>query len=395
MYHRACNILKERSFLLLGARGTGKTWLLRAEFGESFLIWLNLLEAREFFKYQADPGVLRAELTEALRSQGAESKSWVIIDEIQRVPQLLNEVHALLEDPTFHNRVKFGLSGSSARKLKRGGANLLAGRALLNNLYPLTSWEIGEDFDLTSALQWGLLPAVLSQSDPQIKTELLESYVAVYLREEIREEQLVRNLDPFSRFLEVAAQSSGNILNYSKIGRDCRVDSRAIARYFQILEETLLGFFLSPFHRSVRKQQSESPKFYLFDLGVLRALERSLNAPIVESSYAYGRLFEHFFIWEVLKNNEYSRKRQRLSYITTKDGAEIDLIIERSGEPTLLIEIKSSKDPTLTDARHLLRFQDDFPGCELWVVSRIERDRAEQGVRFLSWQTALRELFNN
>lgn len=397
------------SFLLLGARGTGKTWLLRHLFRDEAALWINLLEHRDFLKYRARPGLLREEIVAILRGGRISGDSvWVIIDEVQRVPELLNEVHAMVEDAEIQGEqwgdpsterlqrgpiVKFGLSGSSARKLKRGGANLLAGRALLNHLYPLTADELGKDFDLNATLNWGLLPSVVTQSDPIVRRELLETYVAVYLREEIREEQHLRNLDPFIRFLEVAAQTSGQIVNYSAIGRDCSVDSRAVARYFQILEETLLGFLLPPFDRSVRKQQGKSPKFYLFDIGVMRTLERTVTIPINPGSYGYGRLFEHFVMWEIIKCNEYSRRRYKLSYLVTKDGAEIDLIVERPGKATVLIEIKSGINPKIQDARHAVRFREDFGNAEVWVVSQIERERIEAGVRFFGWQEALRELF--
>jgi len=398
MYQRSCNIHKEMSFLLLGARGTGKTWILEEEFRKSSLLWINLLENRDFLRYHTRPSLLREEITAALR--GLESGKgepggswWVIIDEIQRVPALLNEVHSLIEDRAIGQKIRFGLSGSSARKLKRGGANLLAGRALLNNLYPLSSQEVGVDFDINEALSWGLLPAVCNQNDPTVRAEILETYVAVYLREEIREEQIVRNLDPFSRFLEVAAQSSGQIVNYSKIGRDCNVDSRAVARYFQILEETLLGTFLLPYDRSIRKQQGKSPKFYFFDLGVMRALERTLQSSVQPSSYGYGRLFEHFVLWEIIKNNEYSRKRFKLSYLIVKEGGEIDLIVERPNDSTLLIEIKSGDNPQLSDARHLLALKDSFTRCETLVLSQIRKEREESGVRFLNWRSAIAALF--
>ncbi len=378
---------------MLGARGTGKTWLLNEQFKNIALIWVNLLDNKEFLKYQRRPELLRLEITEAIRVATPETR-WVIIDEVQRVPQLLNEVHSMLEDSNFRQNLKFGLSGSSARKLKRGGANLLAGRALLNNLFPLTSEELGDNFDLNSVLAWGMLPAVISQTSDLVRSEQLQTYVAVYLREEIREEQIVRNLDPFSRFLEVAAQSSGTIVNYSKIGRDCNLDSRAVARYFQILEETLLGTFIKPYHRSIRKQQGKSPRFYFFDTGVLRALEGTLDIPIKESSYGYGRLFEHFIVWEIVKLNEYTRKRFKISYLVTKDGVEIDLIVERRNLPDILIEIKSSIDPNRDDAKHLRLVKGDVPDSEAWLISRIERERVEEGVRYLNWQTAISELFS-
>jgi len=382
------------SFLLLGARGTGKTWLLEEHFRQDALLWINLLKHQDFLRYQTRPGRLAQEVKAALGSRPRSSNpAWVVIDEVQCVPQLLNEVHALIESREVGEQLRFGLSGSSARKLKRGSANLLAGRALLNNLYPLLAAEAGEAFEPDSFLSFGGLPAVVKQPDSLIKIEQLATYVAVYLREEIREEQIVRNLDPFSRFLEVAAQSSGQILNYSKIGRDCGVDYRAVIRYYQILEETLLGAFLPPYERSVRRQQGKSPKFYFFDLGVMRTLEGTISSPVKRSSYGYGRLFEHFIIWEVIKWNEYSRARHKLSYVATKDGAEIDLIVERGEETTLLIEIKSGTNPLIEDAQHLLKLRDAFPGAQCWVVSQSKRAREEQGVRFVPWERALAEIF--
>jgi predicted AAA+ superfamily ATPase len=391
MYLRISKPLKNMSFMLLGARGTGKTWFLRSYLENDCIRWINLLRDLEFLKYQTKPHILRHELVESLPSVSGE-KCWIVIDEIQKVPALLNEVHDILEDPEFKGKVKFALSGSSARKLNRGSANLLAGRALLNNLFPLCSKEIGKEFSLFEALEWGMLPAITSQADTNVKKEQLYSYVSVYLREEIREEQIVRNLDPFSRFLEVAAQSSGSIINYSRIGNDCSVNSKAVSRYYQILEETLIGFFLLPYHRSIRKQQGKSPKFYFFDVGVMRTLEGSIGYPITSGTYGFGRLFEHFFILEVIKLNEYTRKRYKLFYLITKDGLEIDLILENR-ERTVLIEIKSQENPRIEDAAHLLRVKTEFRSPELWLVSRINTPRIENGVRFLDWKTALEELF--
>ena len=381
------------SFLLLGARGTGKTWLMREQFSSKSLLWIDLLLHKSFFKYQKNPALLRSEIKEAIKQEENYEKEWVIIDEVQRIPQLLNEVHSIVEDQDLGGRIKFGLLGSSARKLKRGGANLLAGRALMNELFPLSHQEMAQDFVLEDVLSWGSLPAVIKQPDILTKTEILETYIGVYLREEIREEQIVRDLDPFSKFLEVAAQSSGKIVNYSKIGRDCSVDSRAVARYFQILEETLLGSFLKPYHRSVRKQQGKGSKFYFFDLGVMRALEGTLQAPINKASYGYGRLFEHFVILEIMKLNSYLRTRYKLFYLITKQGSEIDLIIERKGKPDILIEIKSGVEPKMDDAIHLKNLKEHFPGSELWVISQVENNFTDSGVRFLHWEYAIQEIF--
>ncbi len=395
MYKRSCNILKEKSFFLFGARGTGKSSLLRAEFEKNCLLWVNLLDSRDYLKYSKSPAILGSEIRELLRSERSKANKIIVLDEIQKVPALLDEVHKLLETPELSEKILFALSGSSARKLKRGGANLLAGRALLNYLYPLTSIELQKDFNLSNVLNWGSLPAVHNESNDTVREEILFSYISAYLREEIKEEQIVRNLDPFNRFLEVAAQSSGNIVNYSNIGRDCGVSSQAISKYYQILEDTLIGHFLPPYHGSVRKQQGKSPKFYLFDLGVIRALNNSLGSPLVKGSYGYGVAFEHFFILEVIRLNSYLRKRFKLSYLITKDGAEIDLIIEREKDGVILIEIKSSSGPTIHDAKHLRSLMPSFFNSEAWVVSQIEVPREESGIRFLPWKKALNEIFYN
>jgi predicted AAA+ superfamily ATPase len=195
------------------------------------------------------------------------------------------------------------------------------------------------------------------------------------------------------RFLEVAAQSSGQLINYAAIGQDCQVDQKAVARYYQILEDTLLGVFVPAFHLSVRKQQSTSPRFYLFDLGIQRALRGALNVPVTPQSYEYGRAFEQFLILEVVRLNSYHRTRYKLSHLRTKDDAEVDLIIERPGSSTILMEIKSSSTPTLKHARHIALFQKDLKNSEAWLVSQDSAYREEQGVKFLPWQRALLELF--
>ena len=393
MYPRLANIIKEKSFFLFGARGTGKSSLLRANFEKECLLWVNLLDSRQFLKYSRSPAVLGSEIKELLKHQDAKEKKVVVLDEIQKVPSLLDEVHNLIETPEVSSKVFFALSGSSARKLKRGGANLLAGRALLNYLYPLTSIELGQEFDLNKTLNWGTLPATYNESSEDIREEILFSYISTYLREEIKEEQIIRKLDPFNRFLEVAAQSSGSIVSYSNIGRDCGQSSQIVSRYYQILEDTLLGHFLLPYDKSIRKQQGKSPKFYFFDLGVIRTLNNSLRSPLVKGSYGYGVAFEHFFILEVIRLNSYLRKRFKLSYLITKDGAEIDLIIERNVDDIILIEIKSNSKPNITDARHLKNFRSSFQKAEAWVVSQIEIAKEEEGIRFLPWEKALKEIF--
>lgn len=392
MYTRLCNILKTRSFFLFGARGTGKSSLLRERLGKEAALWIDLLRDRDFLRYQKNPGLLYDQALSTL-SPDSPAQQWIVVDEVQRVPQLLNEVHRVLESTEAHGKICFALTGSSARKLKRGGANLLGGRALVNNLFPLTAAELGSDFDLQSTLNWGSLPYVATERDEATRRELLDSYYATYLREEIKEEQVVRQLDPFTRFLEVAAQTSGQVVNYAAIARDCQLGEKAVARYYQILEDTLLGVMIPSFDRSIRQQQSKSPRFYLFDLGVQRALSGTLNVPVTPQSYGYGRVFEQFLVLEICRLNSYLRKRYKLCYLRTKDDAEIDLVIERPGEGYVLLEIKSTQNATAQHGKHLRTFARELSNSQGWVVSLDEHDRIEGELRFLHWQSALALLF--
>jgi predicted AAA+ superfamily ATPase len=392
MYTRLCNVLKTRSFFLFGARGTGKSSYLQHLFGSEAVIWLDLLRDRDFVRYQRDPGLLYDQALSALSPKSATPR-WIVIDEVQRVPKLLNEVHRVLESTEAHGKILFALTGSSARKLKRGGANLLGGRALVNNLFPLTAAELGKDFDLNTTLNWGSLPYIATEQDAATRRELLDSYYATYLREEIKEEQVVRQLDPFTRFLEVAAQTSGQFVNYAAIARDCQVGEKAVARYYQILEDTLLGVMIPSFDRSIRQQQSKSPKFYLFDIGVQRALSGALDAPITPKSYGYGRAFEQFLILEIYRLNSYLRKRFKLFHLRTKDDAEIDLVIEKPGEGYILIEIKSTQNASAQHGNHVRAFSQELPKSEAWVASLDEQNRKEGDLTFLHWQAALTRLF--
>ena len=272
--------------------------------------------------------------------------SHVVIDEIQKIPKLLNVVHKLIEE----TQKKFVMTGSSARKLKYGGANLLAGRAFVYHLFPFTFLELKKNFDSDQALMFGLLPKIIEFDTYEERVAFLQAYSYTYLKEEIFSEQLIRKLDPFRRFLEVAAQTNGKIINYSNIARDVGVDDKTVKEYFSILEDTLIGFFLEPFHHSFRKRLSSKPKFYFFDIGVTRALARHLSIPLRAQTSAYGEAFEHFIILECIKLASYQNKEFRFSYLSTKDDAEIDLVVERPGQPLLFIEIKSKKSVQPTDS---------------------------------------------
>ncbi len=284
---------------------------------------------------------------------------WVIIDEVQKVPKLLDIVHRIIENPDFP-APKFAMTCSSARKLKRGAANLLAGRAFVYNLFPLTHLELGNAFDLDAILKWGSLPRVVTLSSDVEREEYLRAYATTYLKEEVWAEHLVEDLDPFRAFVEIAAQTNGTIVNFAKVAADVGINEKTVRRYFQILDETLVGFFLDSFHRSVRKRQIKSPKFYLFDLGVTWSLARMLKQNLVAPSSLYGMAFEHFIISECIRLNEYLRLDYRFSYLKVNEGVEIDLIMERPGMPNALVEIKSATNPPDSAAAHLRRLRKDF-----------------------------------
>ncbi|MBM4177263.1 ATP-binding protein, partial [Candidatus Gribaldobacteria bacterium] len=256
MYSRIIKPPKNKSFFLFGPRGTGKTTWLKSSFPKA--IYLDLLEAELFNDLLANPQRLENFIPNNF-------KDWVILDEAQRVPALLNEAHRLIEK----RKIKFILTGSSARKLKQKDVNLLAGRALTYHFYPLTSLELKEDFSLEQSLQFGSLPATLSESD---KKKYLESYVSTYLREEIQQEGLTRNLGAFSRFLETASFFQGQVLNMSEIARECACHRKVVENYFSILQDMMIGDFLYVFSKKAKRRLILHPKFYFFDTGVYRTL---------------------------------------------------------------------------------------------------------------------------
>jgi predicted AAA+ superfamily ATPase len=315
--------------------------------------------------------------------------AWVIIDEVQKLPKLLDIVQIGIEK----YRKKFALTGSSARKLKRGAANLLAGRAFIFYLFPMTYLELGEQFDLHAVLQNGSLPSLFNLENTQDRHRYLRSYTQTYLKEEITAEQVIRKLDPFRLFLEIAAQQNGEILNYTNIAQDVGVSSLTIQSYFQILEDTLMGFFLYPYHTSIRKRQRANPKFYFFDLGVKRSLDGTVTVALTENSYGFGKAFEHFVIAEAIRLNSYFEKGYRFSYLRTKDHAEIDLIVERPGEPLALIEIKSTDAVDERDIRTLRAFKKDFTQpVDAYCLSRDPIAKAIDSISLLPWQEGFKAM---
>ena len=262
-------------------------------------------------------------------------------------------------------------------------------------LYPLSCFELGKAFHLKNSLQFGGLPKLLTLKSQREKILFLESYVENYLKEEILQEQIIRKIHPFRNFLEITAQLNGQIINYSRFAGEIGVDHKTVQNYFSVLEDTLVGFFLPAFHRSVRKQQQKAPKFFLFDGGVKNALEGALTAPLRPGTYGFGKAFEHFLLLECHKLNHYFRRRFRFSYLKTKDGLEIDLIVQRPGKKDLLVEIKSTEEVREEHTKTAHRMADVWPSpCEIQVWSRDPQTQKIKQAKCLHWKTALKTLFN-
>ena len=274
----------------------------------------------------------------------------------------------------------FALTGSSARKLKRGSANLLAGRAFSLALFPLTHRELGQKFQLDQILLWASLPKLLELKSDADRTRYLRSYVLNYIKEEIVAEQITRKLEPLRHFLEVSAQMNEKIVNYASIARDVGVDTKSVQSYFQILEDTLMGFQLPAYHASIRKSQRQAPKFYWFDLGVRRCLENTLDLPAKPSTAYYGELFEHWIILEAARLNQYSETHFQLYYYQTYSGTEVDLILTRVRNFT-------------KRAHNLARMKDSFPESQLYLLSQDPTAKKIGEVHCLHWIDGLNQLF--
>ena len=383
MFKRTIKLKTTNSHFLFGPRGTGKTTLLKSLYQEEKVLYIDLLSPVEEDIFARKPD----ELEQRISAIPGSCKQ-VIIDEIQKVPKLLDVIHGLIEN----TNIQFILTGSSARKLKRGGSNLLAGRAFVFNLFALTHHEIGKSFNLIKALRWGTLPRIYQLSKSTDKAEFLKAYVLTYLNEEIKAEQIIRKLDPFRQFLEVAAQSNAKIINYSKIADDVGVDIKTIQSYFSILEDTLIGIILPAFHKSVRKRQMSNPKFYLFDTGAKRALERTLTVDIQEGTYEFGNLFETFIINEIIRLNSYARKDWQFYYLKTGGGVEVDIVIERPGKPLALIEIKSASSISRRDIKGLQQISRDLKPCCAYCFSRDIHRKKIDDVMCLPWEKGIKEL---
>jgi uncharacterized protein len=379
---------KSRSFFLFGPRGTGKSTLLREVFDlsdPSQTLYLDLLDPAIEKKFATHP----ERLLEIVNSY-KKLPEWIIIDEIQKIPKLLDVVHKLI----FEKKIKFALTGSSARKLRRDSANLLAGRAFSFYLYPISFHELGDDFNLEQVLSFGSLPEICFINDEKDKKRFLLSYVQTYIKEEILVEQLVRNIDPFRSFLEVAAQSNTEIINYSTIAKEAGISSKNVERYFSILSDTLLGYFLEPYSKSVRARQKQSPKFYFFDCGVVRALSNEINQKLLPQTFSYGNLFEQMVICEFIRLNQYQEKNWKFSYLRTGAGVEIDLIIEKNRKEIILVEIKSTDNCYDEHLSSLKTLGSEFKNAKKYLLCRERLPRKVDDIRILNWKEGIIEIFH-
>jgi uncharacterized protein len=361
-------------FFLFGPRGTGKSTWLKQHFSDSLMI--DLLAPEVFRSYSARPERLR-EVT-----KGSKSKT-IIIDEVQKVPELLDVVHGLMEDRLDR---RFILTGSSARKLKRAGVDLLAGRAIVKTMHPFMAAELGESFSLTESLQTGLVPLVTRAPDP---AETLASYVALYLKEEVQMEGIVRNIGAFSRFLEAVSFSHGSILNVSEVARECQVKRKTVDNYLAVLDDLLLSFQLPVFSRRAKRHLISHPKFYYFDSGVFRSVRPigPLDSPQeIDGAGLEGLVAQHLRAWIA-----YGNKNCNLSYWRTKSGVEVDFILY--GEDTFMaIEVKNSARINRKMLNGLTAFKEDYPEAQAYLLYRGSEQRLINNILCLPCEQFLRDL---
>lgn len=373
--------LPNTSFFLFGPRQVGKSTLLQQE---KPLLTVDLLNPELQLSYNKNPNLLHQQISDL------PPNAKILIDEVQRVPRLLDVVHALMEEKP---KLRFILCGSSARKLRHGASNLLGGRALYRTMHPLTLDELSGAFDLQRVLAYGSLPKIYStllQKKSREAQDLLRTYVITYLKEEIKAEALVRNLHGFQNFLDMAAAQYAQQVNFSAISRDCQVALSTVREYYSILEDTLIGFLLYPYLKSQRKRMSHQPKFYFFDNGVTRALLGTLQDH--PSRLEQGRLFEQWILQEMVLFNEYRQKDWKLSFWRTSHGAEVDLLISRGTKLLYAIECKYSNQPSSSDLSGLRSFHELYPKVPCFMVAPIRQSLRLSFARVLPPQKLFEEI---
>jgi len=365
-----------QSAFLWGARKTGKSTYLKKNFPDSLVF--DFLKSDLFIEFSKNPSLLREQL---FAQSEAVTGHPVILDEVQKVPQILDEVHWLIENKGF----RFILCGSSARKLKRGQANLLGGRAWRYEMFPLTTVEIG-DVDLLRALNHGLIPAHYLQNNYK---KSLKAYVRDYLKEEVFNEGLTRNIPAFSRFFDAMGYSHGELTNYSNIARECGVDSKTVKEYYQILVDTLLGTMVEPFKKRKNRQTiSKASKFYLFDVGVAGAItNREIHE---EKGELFGKAFEHFILMQMVAHSSYSELEYEINFWRTKSGMEVDFIL---GKGETAVEIKGSSRVDNRDLKSLSAFIEEYSPRKGFVVCNEKAKRVHGNVIVIPWRMFLDDLW--
>lgn len=367
---------ERQSAFLWGPRKTGKTTYLKSRFPDSIIY--DFLKTDLFLDFSRNPSLLREQL-EAKDNQ--ESSLPVIMDEVQKVPRIMDEVHWLIEN----KGLRFILCGSSARKLKRGGANLLGGRAWRFEMFPLVTPEL-KNWDLITILNRGMIP---SHYRDENYSRSLKAYMQDYLKEEIFAEGIIRNIPAFSRFYDAIGYSHGELVNYSNIARDCGVDSKTVREYYQILVDTLMGKMIEPFkERQNRQVISKAPKFYLFDVGVAGAITKRYIAE--EKGELFGKAFEHFILMEMMAYNSYHEVDFNINFWRTKAGLEVDFIL---GKGEVAIEVKGTNRVEKRDLYPLSAFKKDFPAAKAIVVCNEKTERIHDGIRIIPFRKFLSELW--
>lgn len=364
---------QDDTIFLFGARQTGKTTLIKTLFPNAR--YYDLLQSNEYERLNRNPWLIREEL------QNYEGNEVVIIDEIQKIPAILDEVQWLI----VNKGIRFVLTGSSARKLRRGGANLLGGRALWNQLFPLVSAEI-DDFDLGKAVNDGMLPRHYLTNNAKKR---LQGYVGVYLQEEIIAESVVRNLPSFNRFLEVAALTSGEMVVYNNIAADCGVSAKTIKEYFNILVDTMFGYFIPAYSKVIKRKLIQAPRFYLFDVGVTNYLMKRHH--LESGSPEFGHALEQFIILELIAYLHYTNNENQLSYWHTCSNIEVDAIL---GDAKVAIEIKSTREAQSKDTKGLKAFSEEHPEARLILISQDVYPRLHNGIEIMPVTHFLKQLWS-
>ena len=378
------SLLRQKSFFLFGPRAVGKSYLIQQELmlGKQPAVLFDLLQERTFRRLSMSHSFIENNVQEQISEQ-KKKDILVVIDEVQKLPSILDEVHRLIEKKGW----RFLLTGSSARKLRHGGVNLLAGRAWSAHLHPLTYFEIGfAKFNLNRHLLYGSLPFVHLSPKPE---EELQAYIQHYLREEVQAEALIRRLPQFSRFLSAVALSSGDILNFAKLGNDYSIAHSTVREYYSILEETFLGFFLEPWTKSKKRKAISRAKFYLFDLGVLHSLIETKHLSV--HSNLFGKSFEHRLIQEIKAYLDYKRLFLKMGYWQSVNRQEVDLTI---GEE-VAIEIKSTQNVSSKHLRGLKALREEQVFKQFFLLSSDPDNVLRDGIHCLHWSEFLKRLWNH